>query len=319
MSEILRVERPGLLTTVQDLGRTGYQQYGVPVSGALDPYALQVANLLAGNARGAAALEITLIGPTLTVLEDTVFAAAGADLSLRLDGNPIAPWHSFAAKRRQILAFGKRVTGARTYLSVAGGLDVPAVMGSRSTFLKGALGGLEGRALQTGDLLSSCPAPPLLGSGGLSPSAIRHSETPAVVRVVLGPQREAFTDEAVTTFLSQPYTVTPQSDRMGYRLEGSSLSRSQEAAELLSESVALGAVQVPPDGLPIILLADRQTTGGYPKIATVISADISVIAQLAPGDTLRFQRVTVAEAEEVAITQEKWLRLWEAILLNLPV
>ena len=310
---VLRVEAPGLLTTVQDIGRAGYQQEGMTPAGAMDPFALQVANLLTGSERSAAALEITLLGPVLMFLSGTVIALCGADLSARLDDVSIPLWKSCPVFAGQTLRFGKRKSGTRVYLALAGGLDVPLVMGSRATFLRGGIGGLAGRPLQAGDILESDETS-VSGYGGksLRSADIAFYSDSAVAHVVLGPQDHTFSEGVRSTFLTTQYTVTPQSDRMGFRLAGNPLRyQSGFNADLLSEAVPFGAIQVPPDGLPIILMADRQTTGGYPKIATVISADIPRIAQLAPGDTLSFQTITIGEAQDLCIAQERQLRVWE--------
>ncbi len=313
---VLRVETPGLLTTVQDLGRWGYQQEGMTPAGAMDPFALQVANLLVSNERSAAALEITMLGPALTFLSDTVVALCGADLSAQLDDMPVPLWKSYTVAAGQTLRFGKRRGGARVYLALAGGLDVPPVLGSRATFLRGKMGGLAGRALQAGDTLNTCGRPEAGHAGqALRPTDIPIYQSAATVRIVLGPQDDAFSEQECMRFLTMSYTVTPQSDRMGYRLAGSPLRyRESYNGDLLSEAVPLGAIQVPPDGQPIILMADRQTTGGYPKIAAVISADFSRVAQLGPGDRISFQAVTLEEAQDLCIAQERQLRIWEHVV-----
>jgi antagonist of KipI len=291
----------GPFITIQDLGRYGHQKSGIPVAGALDRFALETANRLVGNPPGAACLEVTLIGPELMFEQDTVIAITGADLSATLDGHLISLWTSHYVSAGSVLQFGKPVRGVRAYLAIAGGIDVPIVMGSRSTYLKGHIGGFQGRALQTGDILpigepAETYAPRRLSK---TPDYIASHGEETVVRVVLGPQEDHFTQEAITTFLSSTYRITPQSDRMGYRLEGTPLAH-RGRAEIISDAIPEGAIQVPANGQPIILLADRQTTGGYPKIATVISADLPKLAQSAPGATVRFSAVTVEEAQEIA-------------------
>ena len=297
----LEVLEPGLLTTVQDKGRYGYQRSGVPVSGALDVFALRVANILAGNDDGDAALEVTVIGPVVRFLSDTWIAIAGADLSAELDGSPIPTWEGVNVSTGSVLRFHGARDGMRSYLAVAGGIDVPIVMGSSSTYLTGSFGGFEGRALRAGDILQT------KGSEPRAKFAKRvlpdHLEAPTYghahrIRVVLGPQQDAFTPGGVAVFLNSRYSVSLESDRTGYRLEGPTIEH-KSGPDIVSDGSPLGAVQVPGDGLPIILLADRGTTGGYAKIATVIGPDIGTLAQAMPGDTLTFQSVTVEEAHAI--------------------
>ena len=301
----LDIQEPGLQTTVQDKGRYGYQRYGVPVSGAMDLFALRAANILVGNDDGEAALEITALGPKLRFAAPTWISLAGADLSPTLDGAPLPMWETVEAAEGSVLAFGGPRDGMRAYLAVAGGIDVPVVMGSRSTYLKGPFGGLEGRALQSGDVLST------LSTGersfikrGLARGTPRptygHSH---VLRVVMGPQESAFTPEAMSTFLGSNYTLSMDSDRMGYRLDGPAVEHAA-GADIVSDGTSLGAVQVPGDGTPIILLADRGVTGGYAKIATVISVDTDKLGQAMPGDTLSFKSISVEEAHDIYKAQE---------------
>ena len=312
--DTIEVVEPGLLTTVQDRGRYGYLRYGVPVSGAMDYFALRVANLLVGTPQEEACLEITFVGPRLRFLKDTTIALAGADLSPIVDGVPIPMWQSVWVQQGSLLSFGTTRGGVRAYLAVAGGLDVPRVMGSKSTYLKAAIGGIEGRALRAGDRL---PTPDTAGQPinvsrrlperGI-PSYGHHHE----LRVIMGPQDDAFTEEGIQTFLGSQYAVTPQSDRMGYRLEGPEIQH-KSGADIISDGIPLGAVQVPADGLPIVLLADRGTTGGYAKIATVITADIYKLAQAAPGDTVRFTKITLEEAYQALKEQDELLQQIEEL------
>lgn len=305
----IEVVEPGLLTTVQDLGRYGYQRYGVPVSGAMDQFALRGANLLVGNDEGEAGLEITLIGPRLRFLTNTVIAVTGADLAPTLDGQPLPMWQAHEVSRGSTLLFTSIRDGVRSYLSVAGGIDVPVVLGSRSTFTRATIGGLDGRALAQGDTLSALEGV-TTNTGGKRAMAVSrvpvygHSHK---VRVVLGPQDDAFTPHGIETFLSASYTVTSQSDRVGYRLEGPRIEH-VAGADIVSDGIPFGAVQVVGDGMPIILMADRGSTGGYTKIAAVISADLTSLAQAVPGDTITFQSITVEEAHRVLREQEQLLR-----------
>ena len=307
----LEVLEGGVLTTVQDLGRYGYESYGVPVAGAMDPFALQVANVLVGNSLGEAVLEITIVGPILRATESCLIAVTGADLSFRVNGRPLPSWMAVFVRRGWIIEFGSRKVGCRAYLAVAGGIDVPVVMGSKSTYLRGGFGGIEGRALRGGDIIPiGQPAfyvPSLAGRDfptGLIPE---YSDEPEV-HVILGPQDNYFTEEGITTFLSSEYQVSPTSDRMGYRLQGPEIVH-KERADIISDGIVLGSVQVPADRQPIVMMADHQTTGGYPKIATVISADVSLLAQCMPGgSTVTFKATTVEEAQARYRAMMKGLR-----------
>jgi antagonist of KipI len=298
----------GLLTTVQDTGRRGYQRYGVPAAGAMDLVALRAANRLVGNPDDCAALEMTLVGPRLRVLAPATLALTGGDLGALLDGAPAPRWESFDVAAGSTLAFAGLRDGVRGYLAAAGGLDVPIVLGSRSTYLRSRLGGLDGRALKAGDLLGVTGDRPVVEA---TRRRVAEDERPFYghahrLRVVLGPQDEAFTPAGVRTFLSSTYTVTPQSDRMGYRLSGPAIEH-VAGPDIVSDGSPPGAVQVAGDGMPIVLLADRGTAGGYTKIATVTSSDLPRLAQAAPGDTVRFEAVSVAEAITVLAERERWL------------
>ena len=306
--DILEVLDGGILTTVQDLGRRGYQRYGVPQSGALDSYALRVGNLLVGNPEGAAGLEMTLAGPRLRLLADTVLAVTGADLRAHLNDVPLPLWRAAAAPAGAILSFADVAQGMRAYLAAAGGIDVPPVMGSRSTYLRARLGGLEGRALRPGDHLATAWEGALDRVEGRrlpDEGAPIHQRSP-VLRVVLGPHTDAFEPQGLQAFLVAPYTISAQSDRTGYRLQGPPVEHSGRA-DIVSEGVPLGAVQVAGDGMPMVLLTDRGTTGGYTKIATVISVDLPRLAQATPGDIVTFQSVTLEEAHALLREQEEFL------------
>ena len=312
---LLEVEAGGLLSTVQDLGRGGQQRSGLTPGGVMDPFAASAANLLLGSPRGAAVLEMTLLGPALRFLAPTRIAVCGADLSAALDGALLPLWKTAVVRPGQRLSFGRRRSGARAYLAVSGGFAVPAVAGSRATFLRGKLGGLEGRALRPGDILSADTLPGILpplaaGERGLRRLDQPAYEVPTMLRVLPGPHSSHFTDAGQSAFFDSAYTVSPQSDRQGYRLSGPPVSRIMRG-DLLSEPMALGGVQLPPDGQPILLMADRQTTGGYPLIGVVISADIPRAAQLAPGDAVRFVSVYLADAAAAAVAMERFLRLLE--------
>lgn len=299
------VESPGPLTTVQDMGRYGFQRFGVPVSGAMDRFALRSGNLLVGNRANAAALEFSFAGPSLHVLRTCRVAVTGAEAPVELNGMPVPQWQALEAPEGSVLRLGTATDGLRGYLCVGGGIDVPKVMGSRSTYLKSAFGGFEGRTLQEGDVLRA--GRPQLGAvvkqGEPDPGYAPYYGSEHEVRVVLGPQHDAFTDEGKFTLLNSLYTVSPQSDRVGYRLTGPTVEHSG-SSDIVSDGAPMGAVQVPGDGQPIVLMADRGVTGGYPKIATVIGADLPLIAQARPDDSVRFTAVTVEEAEEIRWEQE---------------
>lgn len=301
----LTVLRPGLLTTVQDLGRWGHQMIGVPVAGAMDTRALRQANALVGNAAGAAALEITLLGPTLRADAPLVVAVAGAALEVRLDGRPAPHGRPIHVPAGAVLAVGGRPAGAgaRAYLAVAGGLDTPPILGSRSTHLVSRMGGVDGRALAAGDVLPIGLAGPV-PRGGVAPVEPATGPRGRGLRVLLGPQDDWFDAGAIELLLSATFTVSLRSDRMGFRLEGPALAVARHG-DLVSEPVAFGAIQVPPGGEPILLMADRQTAGGYPKIASVVSADLPVAGQLAPGDVVRFTACTRVEARVALVARER--------------
>ena len=303
--DAFRVESPGPLTTVQDMGRYGYQRFGVPVSGAMDRFALRAGNLLVGNRADAAALEFTLAGPSLLVLRTCRVAVTGAEVPIELDGVPAPRWEAFEASEGSTLRLGSATNGLRGYLCLGGGINVPKVLGSRSTYLKSGFGGYEGRTLTEGDVLRA--GRPQLGAvvkqDEPDPSYAPYYGSEHEVRVVLGPQHDAFTDEGKFTLLNSLYIVSPQSDRVGYRLTGTMIEHSG-SSDIVSDGAPMGAVQVPGDGQPIVLMADRGVTGGYPKIATVISADLPLIAQARPDDSIRFRAVTVEEAEEIRWEQE---------------
>ncbi len=302
--EVFEVIQPGFLTTVQDRGRHGYQQYGVPVSGAMDSYALTTANLLVGNGDGAACLEMTVLGPRLRVFGDMVVAVTGADLSPTLNSSPLAMWEAVKVCSGDTISFGHPRKGCRGYLAVAGGIDVPEVMGSRSTYILSRLGGLEGRQLRSGDRLRSGRARAGMPLKKLPPQYIPEYQARNELRVVLGPQDDYFTEKGIHTFLHSEYMISVQADRMGYRLEGPPIEH-KAGADIVSDGIPAGAVQVPGDGLPIILLADRQTTGGYVKVATVSTVDLPKLAQAEMGHRVRFLQISQEEAYQLLTEYER--------------
>jgi antagonist of KipI len=290
----LKIIRPGLLTTVQDLGRWGHQADGVPVAGPMDVYSHRLANRLVANDDAAAALEITLVGPELEAAGDVLCAVAGAQFDLATDSGAV-PWgRPFQLKHGARLRFGRRVAGVRATLAVRGGLEVPAVFGSCATSIISAMGPFGGRPLAPGDVL---PVGHRQSRGDRigNPHPLTLPQGGARLRAISGPQDEMFTRDALEVFFSARFTVTSKSNRMGYRLEGPALAHAG-SGDILSDATPLGSIQVPRSGQPILLMADRQTTGGYPKIATVVSADIPLAGQLGPGDWIRFSRCTRGEA-----------------------
>lgn len=308
----LKIIQPGMLSTIQDRGRYGYQRFGMPTAGAMDLFALRAANALLGNDDNAACIEATVLGPRIEILADIPIAITGADLSPRLNGAPMPMWTDVRAGKGDTLDFGGPADGVRAYIAVSGGIDVPQVMGSRATYMKAAIGGIDGKPLRAGDILNagctnSAGADAEERTAGFMPQdAIPHYGSEHIVRVVLGPQDASFTSKGIDTLLSAPYTVSINSDRMGYRLEGEAIEH-LNGADVISDGTPLGTIQVPGDGQPIILLADRGTTGGYTKIATVISPDLSKVAQAMPGHTISFKAVTVEEAQEAYRAQDRLL------------
>ncbi len=311
----ITVIRPGLSSTFQDCGRHGFQHLGVPVGGAMDLRAHQLANLIAGNTGDPATLEITLIGPTLRFDAAACIAMAGADLSPTINGEPAPLGRPLVMRAGDVLAFGERRSGVRCYLAWHGGIALPHVLGSQSTYLRGAMGGFQGRPLRKGDVL---PLNRHLREDALDTLATELSHLsiylPATLannprthlRVMRGPHTELFTDEALVALFGSPYRITNESDRMGYRLQGPELPV-RENRQLLSEGATFGSIQVPSDGLPIVLMADRQSIGGYPKIAHVATVDLPQLAQHMPGDEIRFEEIGLAQAQQLDNLREQAL------------
>lgn len=318
----IHVIKPGALSTIQDLGRVGYQHLGVVVGGAMDPWSHRMANLLVGNDAEEATLEITLMGPSLRFDATTLIALCGADLAPRMGETALPMGRPVLVRGGSQIDFGRRRTGARAYLAVRGGYQVAPVLHSKSTYVRGAFGGYDGRALRKGDEIAT-----VAGAGqsddrwprlarALHNSAAPFAAHPAalvaphadsalqIVRVTAGRQWDAFTGQAQEQLVGGDFRVGVQSDRMGYRLEGQTLAL-RSPLEMISEAVCFGTVQVPPDGDAIILMADRQTTGGYPKIASVISVDLPLLAQMMPHQALGFTMVTADEAQQLYLTREQ--------------
>jgi len=302
---MIKTIKPGLFTTVQDEGRWGYQAYGMPVAGAMDRYAYRLANHLAGNRKGAAVLEMTMLGGAFEFQNDCLVSICGADMQANLDGARVPNWSAFQVSAGSVLSFDYVAAGCRTYLAVRGGIKAPPVLGSRSTYTRAGVGGLEGRPLKAGDILQAGID---LGSGA-QPATLPEQFTARydqeqTLRVIMGPQDDMFTAGGIRTFLESKYTVSNEADRMGYRLEGPKIEHAGKA-DIISDALPEGAVQVPAHGMPIVMMADRQTTGGYPKIATVIGPDLSLLAQARPGDTVCFHSCSDEEALNILRSEEQ--------------
>ncbi len=304
--DALLVRRAGLQTTVQDLGRPGYGRFGVPLSGAMDTESLRLGNMLLDNPAHAAGLEMTLVGPELEALGSLDCAYTGADMNLTVNGRRLQPYRAFAVREGDVLRFGAVRTGARAYLCLRGGVDVEPVLGSRSTAVTARIGGFEGRPLLGGDIIRALePASsttPLVR--GLPQSLLRRHGRETTLRIVEGPQ-VAEMHEALEHLLAADWTVNGRSNRVGVRLDGPRLPVRPQAWR--TEGVPIGAVQVPADGAPILLLADRQTTGGYPKPAVIAAVDLPAAGQLQPGDRVAFRMVAIEEAVELLRERESIL------------
>jgi len=294
---MIHVLEPGPQTTVQDAGRGGHMRYGIPPSGPVDRRSFVLANRLVGNPDGAAALEFTLLGPRLRAEAPCSVAVTGADAPLTLNDAPTPAWTTLTLAAGDVVKVGAARSGVRGYIAVAGGIDVPPALGSRATYLRGRMGGLHGRALARDDRLP-LGAPPTPRRRTVPPAARPQWGGEPVLHVVLGPQADRFTAEGIAAFLGSTYDVLPQSDRMGARLRGAPIAHAR-GHDIISDGIALGSVQVPGDGQPIVLLMDRQSTGGYTKIATVCSFDIARVGQAKPGQRLRFTAVDVASAHRL--------------------
>lgn len=320
---MITIRKPGLLSSIQDLGRYGFQKYGVIASGAMDPTAHRMANLLVGNPEDTPTLEMTWIGPIIHFNQDSLIAICGADFSPTIQNMPVPLWRTIFIKKGTIIHFGTARTGCRAYLAVAGGFSIPKIMNSASTYLRANIGGFQGRALIAGDQLSFESPSELslkmmkqlrLHLGNQAYAEMKWSAASnlnyslPIIRVIRGRHYSLFSKDSQEQFFSEPFAITAQADRMGYRLQGPTLTLSSYQ-ELLSEAVAFGTIQVPADGNPIILLADRQTTGGYPKIGQIASVDFSLIAQAKPGDQLYFMEISHEEAQRLYLERESNIKL----------
>lgn len=314
---MITIVKPGLLTSVMDLGRPGWQRHGVVCGGAADRFAARVANTIVGNDEGAAVLEFAQLGPELVFAHDTLVAWCGGDFDARVGGEPLPRDKGVCVRAGELLRFGPALAGLRGWLAVAGGIDVPLALGSRSTYRRAGIGGFHGRRLQAGDQIplgtasawavARMQAPARVSPWSLRPDTLVPSPSPGKVRVVRGPEWDWFTGEAQDLFVATGWRVSKDADRMGARLEGPTLARSDKR-EMISEAAPEGAVQIPAGGQPIVLLASRQTVGGYPRIACVVSVDFGRLAQLAPGATVQFECVSVETAHALSLARERNLR-----------
>lgn len=314
----ITVEAPGILTTVQDAGRFGYQQYGVSPAGPMDTRSFQIANLLAGNRRGEGALEITVAGPRLRFDEANMIAITGGNLSPSINGEPVPMYQALQVRAGDVLSFGMVCgNGCRGYVAFSGGLDIPLVMGSKSTLMRNQIGGVKGRKLETGDVIGfTAPKTelPHMEKRILKPEAFPSGEI--TLRVVTGPQDTAFSEEELRRFFWYGAEITNEFDRMGCRLKREKPLRHLKDGNIITDGIAFGSIQVPTNGQPIIMLADRQSTGGYTKLGTVISTDLPLLAQSLPGCRVRFVRVSLKLAQELYIRQKKKLDALEVFFEN---
>lgn len=312
----INVLQPGFLATIQDLGRFGSQKYGVIVGGAMDSLALRIANILVGNEEGEATIEVTMFGTELQFENDHLVAITGGDLEPLIDGEKAPMWRPILIRKGQVLKFKFPLLGCRAYIAFSGGLQISKVMGSKSTYIHAGIGGYKGRELRKGDVLS-CGELTERGKvfihhlkeinsafqWSANYSSFYSFDTSETIRILKGSEFNRFDGRSQHMLFSESYKVTINADRMGYQLEGAKLTLT-EKFELLSEGVTYGTIQVPTNGQPIILMADRQTTGGYPKIGQVISIDLPRLAQLQPGNTVRFELVSIDKAETLLFQQE---------------
>lgn len=296
----------GLFTTIQDQGRTGYQNSGFHVCGAMDQRSYKIANMLLDNKETAAVLEFTMMGPTIQFTTNTVIAITGGDFVPKLNNQPVAMYQAIPVAKDDILSFGFATDGNWGYVAFAGGLDVPKEMGSRSTDTKCGLGGYKGRKIEKDDQIEF-----RAGHKGIKNLEIRKTEAPSFsadvteVRVILGPQDDHFTEQGIQTLLSNEYKLTSECDRMGYRLDGEYIEHNEKGADIISDGIAFGSIQVPAHGKPIVMLADRQTTGGYTKIATVASVDLPKMVQCKFNKKVRFTAISVEEAQALYLAEQK--------------
>jgi antagonist of KipI len=294
----IKILKSGLFTTIQDKGRWNYQRFGMSVAGSMDHFAMRIANMLVDNDEYNAVLETTFLGPEIEFCCAEIIAITGSDMSPKINGERIQMWTSILVEEGDKLTFSGALDGVRTYIAFSRGLDVPEIMGSKSTFVRGNLGGFEGRKLKKGDEIF-LGARELATTGSyLSTKDIPIYAKDNNIRVVLGPQDDHFTKDSLETFLKGSFVITSEADRMGYRLEGPKIIH-KNVADIISDGIVFGSIQVPGHGSPILMMADRATTGGYTKIATVITPDLAILAQMGPGSSITFEKVTVLESHKL--------------------
>lgn len=305
MSKV-KIINPGFLTTIQDMGRTGYQKYGVPVAGAMDIWSMELANILVGNHKNEGVLEITITGPIIEFNDNEVIALTGALFDIYVNNKKVEMNKTIYVTKGDILRINRASNGTRAYLSFAGGFKIAKVMGSKSTYLRSGLGGFKGRKLKAGDILEINKEKnnKYLGVREIPKSLLINYGNEARLRVIMGPEHNRFTKKGIKTFFNREYILSNQCDRMGYRLCGEKIEH-VNGADIISSGITLGAVQVPSNGEPIIMMADRQTTGGYPRIANVITVDIPILAQLKAGDKVRFEKIGINESHYLIYEKEK--------------
>jgi biotin-dependent carboxylase-like uncharacterized protein len=303
---IFKVLKPGLFTTIQDLGRHCYLEFGVPVSGAMDNYSLTAANLLVENDPNSACLEATLAGPELQTLKRTEIAVTGGECSPKINSQSSPMWQTLNLEEGDIVSFDKMERGCRAYIAIRGGINIPLVLGSRSTYARGGFGGMHGRPLKTGDVIEGFDVSPLKAQYEMPSEMAPQFPDNINVNVILGPQTDMFTEKGIETFLSSQYTVTSEADRMGYRLEGPVIEHKTKV-DIISDALLPGAIQVPKNGKPILIMRDAQTTGGYPKIAVVTSPDLDLVGQAKPNVGIEFVKVTIRQAHDKLSTYAKLL------------
>jgi len=311
----ITVIKPGLYTTIQDIGRFGYQQLGIVPSGAMDSFALRTANMLVDNHDTESTIEITMIGPILRFEKSAIISICGANMSPEINGIPVQTGKVLTIQSGEILTFNKLVSGSRCYLAVHGGIQVEKVLDSKSTYVKGRIGGINGLPLRTQDYI------PIQESRmkrrakwSLARECFQYVESNSPVRIMEGKQFHLFTQRAKSKLLQAEFKIQSNSDRMGYRLQGEYHLSLSSPKELITEGVTMGSIQVPPDGQPIVLMADRQTTGGYPKIAQVASVDLPILAQKKPGDIIKFEMVSLRTAQSLLIKREKQLCILQKLI-----
>lgn len=300
----IKVINPGVLTTIQDCGRIGFQQYGIPISGAMDLLSLQLANILVDNDKNEACLEMTMVGPTIEFNFNTSIAITGADMMPQINGNSVRMYETIYIKSGDVLKFSTAKSGFRSYLSVQGGFDIPKVIGSKSTYIRGKIGGYEGRKLKNEDEIKINKISKLASKRKIPYHMISEYKQKEIIRVILGPEEESFSKLGLKTFLNSEYEISNQFDRMGYKLNGPKIDHKTKP-DIISTGITLGTIQVSGNGQPMVMLSDKQTTGGYTRIANVITIDIQKFGQLKSGNKIKFEKIELKKAQKLFIEQQK--------------